>query len=141
MIRIVADTNVLVSACIGRGPASKVIEACLSGQLKPMLSLALYLEYEDVVNREALFRRARLNMVECNQVLDAILANAALVDVSYRWRPNLRDEADKHLIDLAVAANARYLVTSNVRDFRGGELRFDHIEVVDPARLIEELTR
>jgi predicted nucleic acid-binding protein len=53
----------------------------------------------------------------------------------------LRDEADKHLIDLAVAANARYLVTSNVRDFRGGELRFDHIEVVDPARLIEELTR
>lgn len=141
MIRIVADTNVLVSACIGRGAASKVVEACLSGQLKPMLSLTLYLEYEDVVNREALFQRARLNMVERNQVLDAILANAALVDVSHRWRPNLRDEADNHLIDLAVAANARYLVTSNVRDFRGGELRFDHIEVVDPARLIEELTR
>lgn len=106
-----------------------------------MLSLALFLEYEDDVNRAALFRRARLNIVERNQVLDAILVNAALVDVSYRWRPNLRDEADNHLIDLAVAANARYLVTSNVRDFRGGELRFDHIEVVDPARLIEELTR
>lgn len=139
MIRIVADTNVLVSACIGRGPASKVIEACLIGQLTPMLSLALYLEYEDVLNRTAPFVRARLNMFERNEMLDAILSRSTLVEVSYRWRPNLRDEADNHLMDLAVAANARYLVTSNVRDFVGGELRFDQVKVIEPAKLIEEL--
>ncbi len=139
MIRIVADTNVLVSACIGRGPASKVIEACLIGQLTPMLSLVLYLEYEDVLNRTAPFVRARLNMFERNEMLDAMLSRSTLVEVSYRWRPNLRDEADNHLMDLAVAANARYLVTSNVRDFVGGELRFDQVKVIEPAKLIEEL--
>jgi putative PIN family toxin of toxin-antitoxin system len=139
MIRIVADTNVLVSACIGRGPASKVIEACLTGKLTPMLSLALYLEYEDVLNRTPLFLRARLNMLERNEMLDAMLSRSTLVEVSYRWRPNLRDEADNHLMDLAVAANARYLVTSNVRDFVGGELRFDQVKVIEPAKLIEEL--
>jgi putative PIN family toxin of toxin-antitoxin system len=139
MIRIVADTNVLVSACIGRGPASKVIEACLRGQLLPVLSLALYLEYEDVVNRAGIFRRARLNMVERNELLDAVFATSTLVEAKYLWRPNLRDESDNHLIDLAVAANARYLVTSNVRDFIGGDLRFDHIKVIEPANLIEEL--
>lgn len=139
MIRIVADTNVLVSACIGRGPASKVIEACLIGQLTPMLSLALYLEYEDVLNRTAPFVRARLNMFERNEMLDAMLSRSTLVEVSYRWRPNLRDEADNHLMDLAVAANPRYLVTSNVRDFVGGELRFDQVKVIEPAKLIEEL--
>ena len=139
MIRIVADTNVLVSACIGRGPASKVIEACLIGQLTPMLSLALYLEYEDVLNRTAPFLRARLNMFERNEMLDAMLSRSTLVEVSYRWRPNLRDEADNHLMDLAVAANARYLVTSNVRDFVGGELRFDQVNIIEPAKLIEEL--
>ncbi|MFN3320761.1 MAG: putative toxin-antitoxin system toxin component, PIN family [Allorhizobium sp.] len=139
MIRIVADTNVLVSACIGRGPASKVIEACLIGQLTPMLSLALYLEYEDVLNRTAPFLQARLNMFERNEMLDAMLSRSTLVEVSYRWRPNLRDEADNHLMDLAVAANARYLVTSNVRDFVGGELRFDQVNIIEPAKLIEEL--
>lgn len=139
MIRIVADTNVIVSACIGRGPASKVIEACLSGQLTPMLSLALYLEYEDVVNRTAPFLRARLNMFERNEMLDAMLSKSTLVEISYRWRPNLRDEADNHLMDLAVAANARYLVTSNIRDFVGGELRFDQVEIIEPTKLIEEL--
>ena len=139
MIRIVADTNVLVSACIGRGPASTVIEACLNGQLMPMLSLALYLEYEDVLNRAAPFFRARLNVSERNAMLDAMLSRSTLVEISYRWRPNLRDEADNHLVDLAVAANARYLVTSNVRDFTGGDLRFDQVKVIKPAHLIEEL--
>lgn len=83
-MRIVVDTNVLVSACIGRGAASKVIKACLAGRLKPMLSLALYLEYEDVVTRAPLFKRARLNLTERDEVLDAIFARAALVDVSFR---------------------------------------------------------
>lgn len=139
MIRIVADTNVLVSACIGHDPASTVIEACLNGQLMPMLSLALYLEYEDVLNRAAPFLRARLDMFERNEMLDAMLSRSTLVEISYRWRPNLRDEADNHLMDLAVAANARYLVTSNVRDFVGGELRFDQVKAIEPAKLIEEL--
>jgi putative PIN family toxin of toxin-antitoxin system len=139
MIRIVADTNVLVSACIGRGPASKVIEACLTGHLRPMLSLALYLEYEDVLNRAAPFRLARLNIVQRNDMLDALFSKSTLVEISYRWRPNLRDEADNHLIDLAVAANASYLVTSNVRDFAGGDLRFDYVKIITPTNLIEEL--
>lgn len=34
----------------------------------------------------------------------------------YAWRPNLPDEADKHLIELAVAAQADAIVTRNLRD-------------------------
>ncbi|WP_244619268.1 PIN domain-containing protein [Rhizobium sp. 18055] len=29
-MNIVVDTNVLVSACIGNGPASRLLEACLT---------------------------------------------------------------------------------------------------------------
>jgi putative PIN family toxin of toxin-antitoxin system len=140
MIRIVADTNVLVSACIGRGPASKVIEACLTNQLTPMLSLALFLEYEDVINRTPPFQRERFDLHQRNDLLDAFFSRCTLVDIDYRWRPNLRDEGDNHLIELAVAANARYLVTGNIRDFSGGGLRFDRVEVIEPTRLVRELS-
>lgn len=61
MIRIVADTNVLVSACIGRGPASKVIEACLDGRLVPFLSGPLLLEYRDVLSRTEPFANGRMS--------------------------------------------------------------------------------
>jgi len=56
----------------------------------------------------------------------------------YAWRPNLGDEADNHLVELAVAGQANYLVTRNVRDLRGGELKFPHISVVTPTQLLKE---
>ena len=58
----------------------------------------------------------------------------------FRWRPNLRDEADNHLVELAVAANARCLVTRNLRDLSSGELRSRELRIVLPETLLEETT-
>jgi hypothetical protein len=35
---------------------------------------------------------------------------------NFLWRPNLPDEADNHVIELAVAGGASAVVTNNVRD-------------------------
>ncbi|MCM2476955.1 putative toxin-antitoxin system toxin component, PIN family [Rhizobium sp. CG5] len=140
-MRIVVDTNVFISACIGRGDASKVIEACIEGRAVPLIGKALYLEYEDVIARDDIFRRARLNLAERNALFDIFLGKCDRPDVYFRWRPNLSDESDNHIMDLAVAGNARFVITSNTRDFRGAELRFEHIAVVSPTRFLEELNR
>jgi hypothetical protein len=44
------------------------------------------------------------------------------------------------IVELAVAGQADYLVTRNVRDLRGGELRFPYISVVTPTQLLKEQT-
>lgn len=115
------DTNVFVSACIGRGDASKVIEACIEGKAVPLMGKALFLEYEDVIGRHDIFRRARLNAAERDTLFDIFLGKCDRPDVYIRWRPNLSDEADNHIMDLAVAGQARFVVTSNMRDFQGAE--------------------
>ena len=56
----------------------------------------------------------------------------------FAWRPNLRDESDNHLVELAVAGGARAIVTKNVRDFGRMELRFPDLRVLTPAGLIKE---
>jgi predicted nucleic acid-binding protein len=43
-MRVVIDTNVFVGACIGRGASSSVIEACIAGNLAPVMSVPLFLE-------------------------------------------------------------------------------------------------
>ena len=52
---------------------------------------------------------------------------------------NTKDVLDNHVIELSVAGAAALIVTNNVRDFRGSELRFTSIKVVEPGQLRKEL--
>ena len=93
----------------------------------------LYLEYEDVLMRPETRRRCPLRPAEQTQLFDAFLAATELVTVYYRWRPNLRDEGDSHVVELAVAAGDAPIVTYNRKDFRGGELIFPQLRICTPT--------
>lgn len=56
-----------------------------------------------------------------------------------QMRPNLRDEADNHVIELGFAGGARVIVTKNIRDFRATELRFPDLQVLKPEAVLEEM--
>lgn len=53
--------------------------------------------------------------------------------------PNLPDEADNHLIELALAGGASAIVTHSVRDVRRGELLLNGLRVLTPAECLEDL--
>ena len=71
-------------------------------------------------------------------MLAALARQGRWVTVYYGWRPNLPDEADNHLIELALAGGAQAIVTHNLRDLRGGELRLGNLRVLTPAQCLEE---
>lgn len=136
---IVVDTNVFLGACLGRGPAGLVIEACLQGRLLPLMGAALFAEYEDVLGRSALFRDCRLSSRERDELLDAFLATCRWTRIYYGWRPNLSDEGDNHLVELAVAGGASIIVTHNIRHLKAMELKFPGLAIATPAQLLARL--
>ena len=131
---LVVDTNVLVSAVLSEGGAARaVLRLCLRGEAVPLIGQALFAECEDVFAREAPFAKSLLDKPDRDALLDAFLAVCRWTRVSYLWRNNLRDEADNHLVELAVAGGASAIVTGNARDLATGELRFDRLAVLSPA--------
>jgi putative PIN family toxin of toxin-antitoxin system len=136
----VVDSNVIVASMIGgRGDNRTVLRACLGGSAQPVIGETLFLEYEDVMGRRKLFERSPLSEVERQQLLEAFLSVCEWVHVYYGWRPNLPDEGDNHLLELAVAAGANWIVTNNVSDFQRAELRFPQIGIIRPGEFIREM--
>jgi uncharacterized protein len=137
---IVVDTNVFVGAFLGSPASNRVVDACLAGDVQPLIGAALFREYEDVINRGELFTSATLSRKEREEVLDIFLAVCRWVHVYFAWRPNLRDEGDNHLIELALAGTAATIVTRNKRDLISGELRFPQLKIVTPEELLRDIT-
>lgn len=135
----VIDTSVFVSAVMKPDTAPRqVLRLCLNGAVQPLMGNALFAECEDVLSRESVFRDSPLVEAERWQLLDAYLSVCRWVPVYYLWRPNLRDEADNHLVELALAGNARWIVTGNKADLGSGELLFPDLKVVSPTAFLEE---
>lgn len=136
-MKVILDTNIFLGACIGQGDANQLVMQCLKGQYKPLMGSTLLTEYEDVLNRHHLFNHSRLNETERDELLDIFLSHCEWTRIYYTWRPNLKDEGDNHLIELAIAGNARYVVTYNLRDFRQAELKFPEVAICTPKTLLE----
>jgi predicted nucleic acid-binding protein len=138
-MRLVVDTNVFISACLGSRPATSVLEACFTGRAEPVMGTALLLEYEAVLGREDLFRTSALRGSEREELLDIFLAQCRWVRIFYGWRPNLPDEGDNHLVELAVAAGNAAIVTRNLRDLQRMDLRFPGLRILSPETFLSSL--
>lgn len=135
---IVLDTNVFVSGMRSGGGASRqVLRRILQGHALPLFGNALWQEYQDLIGRDVW--SIDTTPQERLQVLAALAKAGRWVSVYYGWRPNLRDEGDNHLIELAIAGNAHAVVTHNVRDLTRGELAWPQLRVLTPAQFLKEL--
>lgn len=138
MIPVVVDTNVLVSALLRQGGVSRrIVRACLAGDYQPLIGAALFGEYEDVLSRESLWDASLLTPGQRIEVFEGFLGVCRWVEVFFAWRPNLPDEADNHLVELAVAGNAKAIVTRDTRDLARGELRFPSVRILTPEQCLE----
>lgn len=139
-MKVVIDTNVLVAAILSDSGANReVIRCSLRRRIVPQMGTTLFLEHEDVFERGPVLHRCKLTLAEREIFLDAYLSVCQWNELYFTWRPNLKDEGDNHIVELAVASGSRYIVTNNIRDFKASELHFRGLEIIQPSQLLEVL--
>ena len=139
MSNVVVDTNVFVSALMSANAAPRhVIRLCLLGEIQPLMSNPLFAEFEALLSREDLFRKSPLSGAQRQDFMADFLSVCKWVSIYYLWRPNLRDEADNHLIELALSGGAMHIITGNIKDFKDAELSFPHVKILTPSSYLKE---
>jgi putative PIN family toxin of toxin-antitoxin system len=136
---VVIDTNVFVSAVMSANGASRqIIRFCLQKRLRPLMGNALFSEFEDVCARSELFDDKLITQHDRDTLLDSFYSCCTWVPIYFLWRPNLRDEADNHVMELAVAGGAETVITANKKDFQNSELSFPQIEICKPIEFLKK---
>lgn len=136
MLRVVLDTNVVVSSLrSSRGASSAVMELLSEGRYELVVSVASFLEYDEQLQRLVEMRVAAQAQVD--DLLDFVGRVAIQTAVPFRLRPALSDADDDFALELAVAGNVDYLVTHNASDFVAAG-RYG-IGVVRPAEFLRVL--
>jgi putative PIN family toxin of toxin-antitoxin system len=136
MVRLVIDTNVFVAAMRSEGGASRaVLKHALTGRYTPLFGNALWLEYEAMLGRP--IWTGETTGDERKTVMAALAKQGKWISIYYGWRPNLPDEGDNHLVELAVAGNAEAIITHNISDLKGGELAWPELRILKPSECLE----
>lgn len=113
MIRVVLDTNVVVSAMLSRhGNEALVLRLAQSGSFKACVSAALLEEYERVLSRPAF----HVPSASVEQLLHYLRTEGLVVAPQMEISASPH-EGDNRFLECAEAANVNFLVTGNKRHF------------------------
>jgi len=133
MIRVVLDTNIIVSALLQPlGPPAQGFLLAVGGSIQFCMTGDVYAEYEEVIRRPR-FRRDE----------DIIAATLQAVRKRSVWvRPTepvraCADPDDDIFLECAQAGHANYLVTGNAKDFPASWL---DTRIVTPRGFLEILS-
>ncbi|WP_408608599.1 putative toxin-antitoxin system toxin component, PIN family [Caulobacter endophyticus] len=135
---MVLDTSVLVAALRSRlGASNALLRHVAMERVKPLVSPALFLEYEDVLKRPEQVAAHGFDLDAVDGFLAAFASAAQAVECHFRWRPQLRDPGDEMVLEAAVNGYADALVTHNVRDFAAAKAF--SLRVMTPGEFLKEL--
>ncbi len=114
-MRVVLDTNILVSACWKPGGnEAEVARLAATGEITPCVSVAVLAEYRDV------FSRSKLSGISAvaTELLASLERTALTVEPVVSIKASV-DEDDNRFLECLDAAGAEFLITGNLRHYPG----------------------
>lgn len=122
-MRIVIDTNVLMSGVFWKGQPAQILEYWADDLLLLVISEEIFSEYKRV--SEILSKKYKVENIDA--LLDLIAVNAHFVNPVGIDYPKCNDPDDDKFLAAAVSAHAKYIVTGDkallkVGSYKGGSV-------------------
>jgi len=129
-VRIVLDTNVLISALLFGGNPREILDRVIRGEVILCLSEPILTELGNVLQRSKLGFPHTI----VNQIVTELSAISELVLPEERIQEIKVDEADNYILECAVEAHADYIVSGDSHLLELKKCR--SIQVVSPQQFL-----
>ena len=125
MLRVVLDTNVLVSATITQGKQFEFLELAKLGKIKIVTSPSIVEEFKEVISRE-----------QVSVAIKQILEIAEIVIPQHKLNVIREDIDDNVVLECALESNADFIVSG---DFHLLELKsYQNIKIVNATEFFDK---
>jgi len=130
-MRVVVDTNVLISGLFWGGRRRRVMDLAAAGRFQALTSVELLLELEDVLTEDFGVPQEQVDLV-----LRDVLSYAEMIVPGEETGVAVRDADEVKVIACAIAGGADCIVTGDQDLLSLGEVQ--GISVLAPAQFLQE---
>ena len=137
-MRVVADTNVVVSGLFWRGPSRFVLDAARTGAIQLFTTAPLLAELEDVLNRQKFLSKITQADATPRSLVLSYAALAAIVKPASIDPVILEDPDDDAVLECAISADADVIVSGDSHLRRLEE--YSNIRILSARQMMELLS-
>ena len=132
-MRVVADTNILVSALLFGGPPEQVFLAGLRGEIQLLTSLTLLKELEKVLKE-----KFKLSIPLVREIVEEVREVAEIVEVFSHIKAISCPDEDNRILECAVDGKADFIVTGDTRHILPLK-EYSGIRILSPSEFLKHL--
>ena len=132
-MRVVADTNILVSALLFGGTSEQVFLAGLRGEIQLLTSLSLLKEFEKVLKG-----KFKLDIHLVREIIEEVGEVAEIVEVSPHVKAISYPDGDNRVLECAVDGKADFIVTGDTRHLLPIR-EYSGIKMLSPSEFLKHL--
>ena len=138
-MKIVVDTNVLISATFWAGDSDRILEKAENKEIELVLSKEIIEEFVRVLGYEEIQQKIKDKNLEMRRTAEKIASISTIVVLLQKLDVIKEDSDDNKILECAVEGNADYIVSQdnhllNLKEFRG-------IKIVTPEEFLDVLRR
>ena len=133
MLRVVLDTNVLISAILFGGKPRRILEKAIRGEIRLCLSEPMLEELKGVLQRSKFDYSPEMMQI----ILTELMSISDFVNPSETINIVAEDPEDNRILECAVAANADYVITGDSHLLKLN--KYLNIDVLNVAVFLEKL--
>jgi putative PIN family toxin of toxin-antitoxin system len=134
VLRVVLDTNVLISAILFGGRPRQILEKAIRGEIQLCLSEPVLEELKGVLRRPKFDYSPEAVQV----ILTELIAISDFVNPSKTLRVVSEDAEDNRILECAVEAGANYIITGDIHLLKLGGYR--DIKILNAVAFLEEVS-